>query len=109
MLTAADPDDLQHPRVARHMQRFAAAEAPAPPDWRQWPALLADCGGPRAAALNVPPAQGFGTVCSALIGIGGTAAAQSRRVPGRQFLFAAGPPGHTAFEPVAWPEGEIRA
>jgi hypothetical protein len=91
MVTASDPNDLTQPRVARHLPRFAAASPPAPPDWGDWPRLLADSEGPWNAALNVPEINGFGTASSALIGV----------APGRvSFMFAAGAPGVVAFEPV---------
>ncbi len=97
MVTANDPDDLANPRVARHLPKFAAAEPPCPPDWRAWPALLADDGGRFAEALNVPPTQGFGTASSALLAAG---------PPGvRQFLFAAGTPGQAPYRAVPWPGG----
>ena len=70
MVTAHDPDDFTSPRVARHLPRFRAARLPVPPDWSIWPALLADSGGPRDAALHVPETGGFGTVTSTLIGLG---------------------------------------
>ena len=69
MVTAHDPDDVQSPRVARHLPRFRAADPPAPPDWSAWEALLADRTGPRDAALTVPPAAGFGTVCASMLGL----------------------------------------
>ncbi len=95
MVTASDPDDAAHPRVARHLPRFAAAPAPAPPDWGAWPGLLADAEGPPRAALNVPPTGGFGTASSALIAAGGA-------LP-PEFLFAAGRPDRASFLPVPWP------
>jgi uncharacterized protein with NRDE domain len=69
MVTAADPNDLSHPRVARHLPRFKAAAAPEPPDWGAWPAMLADSEGPLEAALCVPETRGFGTVSSILVGV----------------------------------------
>jgi uncharacterized protein with NRDE domain len=95
MVTAGDPDDWANPRVARHLPRFAEAAAPVPPDWGAWPRLLADEEGPVGAALTVPPVRGFGTVCSALIGV--SAAGE------RSFLFAAGRLGAVGFQAVAWP------
>ena len=92
MVTAHDPDDLDHPRVSRHLPRFALAPVPRPPDWSTWTALLADTGGPVQAALNVPPTRGFGTASSTLLAVG----------PARHFLFAAGAPDRVGFEPVAW-------
>jgi hypothetical protein len=94
MVTSHDPDDLDHPRVSRHLPKFALAPVPQPPDWSTWPTLLADSGGPVQAALNVPPTRGFGTASSTLLAVG----------PTRQFLFAPGPPDRVGFERVAWGE-----
>jgi hypothetical protein len=102
MVTAADPDDPDHPRVARHRPNFAAATAPEPPDWGQWPALLSDDRGPPQAALNVPPTNGFGTASSALLALGEVAPGVAPQAA-RQFLFAAGAPGQAPFLPIAWP------
>ncbi len=81
MVTAHDPDDVASPRVARHLPRFRAARLPVPPDWSEWPALLADAEGPRDAALHVPEAGGFGTVTSSLVGLGGRAVFLTARTP----------------------------
>ena len=97
MVTASDPDDASNPRVARHLPVFAAAEPPAPPDWKSWPGLLADSSGALAETLNVPPTRGFGTASSALLAL--------RRGPERHFLFAAAAPGRAPYLPVAWPGG----
>lgn len=69
MVTAYDPDDFASPRVARHLPRFRAASPPIPPDWSSWRPLLADGDGRPEQQLHVRPIDGFGTVCSALIGI----------------------------------------
>ena len=95
MVTASDPDDASHPRVARHLARWRAAAAPEPPDWGEWPAMLGDRGGDWAEALNVPPARGFGTVSAALIGAGATGE--------RAFLFAAGAPDKVGWVDQAGP------
>ena len=93
MVTAGEPDDPASPRIARHLPRFEAAVAPDPDgSWVEWQALLADRTGPPAAAINVPPTDGFGTVCSALLAI--PAAGQPR------LLFAPGPPDRAAYRPV---------
>ena len=97
IITAHDPNDLGSPRTARHLPRFAAAAVPAPPDWSAWQALLADDAGPRAAALNVPPRDGFGTTSASLVGI--------PEAGPPVWLFAAGPPDRAPFEPVALPLG----
>lgn len=95
IVTAHDPDDSDSPRTREHLPRFTAAPPPDPAtgDWTAWQALLADGQGPRAAALNVPPQNGFGTVCSSLVGLPGSGAPE--------WLFAAGPPDRAAFFPVA--------
>jgi len=89
MITAHPPNDLTSARTARHLPRFIAAQAPEPPDWGAWPALLGDCEGRSAAALNVPPLGGFGTVCSSMIALGASGE--------RHWLFAPGPPDRTEF------------
>lgn len=98
MVTAHDPNDLASPRTRRHLPRFRAAPPPAPErgDWRAWEALLADgslgaegIGG----ALNVPPVNGFGTVCASLVAIGAAG--------GRCWRFSPGAPAPGGFAPVA--------
>lgn len=94
MVTAADPNDMAHPRVRRHLPAFRAAPRPSPPDWRDWPRLLADGAGPWDAALNVPERAGFGTASAALIAL----------APGsRQFAFCPRRPGAAPFAPVPLP------
>jgi hypothetical protein len=100
MVTAHDPNDLTSPRTARHLPRFRAAAAPDPGqgDWTGWETLLADDGfGPEGigGALNVPPVNGFGTVCSSLLALG----AQG----GRVWRFSGGRPGPGRFREVAGP------
>ncbi len=95
MVTAYDPNDLDSPRVARHLPLFQAAAVPEPDDWSAWATLLADGRGPRMAALNVPAVDGFGTVCASLVGIPASGPATWR--------FAAGPPDRTPFQPVRLP------
>lgn len=95
VVTAHDPNDPGSPRAQAQLPRFAASPVPDPTgdDWAAWQRLLADRSGPRAAALNVPPRDGFGTVCSSLVGL----PASGPPV----WLFAAGPPDRVAFLPVA--------
>jgi uncharacterized protein with NRDE domain len=93
MVTAFDPNDTDSPRVARHLPRFRAASAPDTDDWRGWRAVLADSSGTSVQQLNVRPRDGFGTVCSALLGL------PAKGMP--QWLFAAGPPDAAPFEKVA--------
>jgi uncharacterized protein with NRDE domain len=93
MVTAFDPNDTDSPRVARHLQHFAAAPAPDTDGWQGWRAVLSDSSGTSVEQINVKPRDGFGTVCSALLGL------PAKGAP--QWLFAAGPPDAAAFEPVA--------
>ncbi len=92
MVTAHDPDDLESPRVARHLARFKSAAAPEPGDWRAWQHILADRSGDPGEQINVVPRGGFGTVCSSLVAI-----PQASPVV---WLFAAGPPHAAPFNPV---------
>ncbi len=93
MVTAHDPDDLDSPRVARHLPRFAAAAPPDPVQgWSAWQELLSDQQGIAGAQLNVVRRGGFGTVCSSLMAL----PAAGPPV----WLFAAGPPHDTPFRPV---------
>jgi len=91
MVANTEPNDLAHKRITRHLPRFAAARPPEPPDWGEWPSLLADADGPWEAALNVPDINGFGTASSALIGVA------SGRL---DFRFSAGAPTTSKFEEV---------
>jgi uncharacterized protein with NRDE domain len=70
MIASSDPNDMSHPRVARHFPRFQSAEPPNPPDWGTWPTLLAYANDPPETALRIPPTNGFGTVSSTLIAMG---------------------------------------
>jgi len=92
MITAHDPNDMESPRVARHLTRFRNAAAPEPDHWDAWRAILADRSGPAGAQMNVVPRAGFGTVCSSLLAI--PAAGEP------VWLFAAGAPDQAPFEPV---------
>ncbi len=99
MVTALDPNDLSSPRTARHLPRFRAAAPPEPDrdDWGAWEALLADDGfgaaaGPAEALCIQPTADGFGTVCSSLLGL--------HRDGRRVWRFAAAAPCRAPFAPL---------
>lgn len=92
MITAHDPNDMESPRVARHLARFRAAAAPEPDNWEAWRAILADRSGRAGEQINVEPRGGFGTVCSSFLAI----PAKGEAV----WLFAAGPPDQAPFELV---------
>ena len=63
MITSGEPNDLQMPRIARHLPRFQATP------FSEWGALLADRGDGRQSALNIPARSGFGTVCASMISL----------------------------------------
>lgn len=92
MVTAHDPNDLDSPRVARHLPRFRAAPSPDTDEWRAWRALLADRAGGPGAEINVTARGGFGTGSSALIAL--------PRDGAPSWLFAPGPPDATEYGPV---------
>lgn len=94
VVTAYDPDDPASERMQAHRPRFEAAVVPDPAvgNWSAWQALLSDRTGERMAAINVPPLDGFGTVCSSLLGL------PVDGVP--VWLFAAGPPDEAPFRHV---------
>jgi uncharacterized protein with NRDE domain len=92
MVTAHNPDDPDSPRVARHLARFRAAQAPEPGNWADWQAILADRSGHAGEQINVVPRGGFGTVCSSLLALPGSGTPV--------WLFAAGPPDRTVFRPI---------
>lgn len=93
MVTAHDPDDLDSPRVARHLPRLRAAVTPDVDNWASWRAILADGRGGPAEQINVRPRAGFGTVCTSLVAL--PAAGPAR------WLFTPGPPDQADFMPVA--------
>jgi uncharacterized protein with NRDE domain len=92
MITAHDPNDVESPRVARHLARFRDAAAPEPDNWNAWRAIVADRSGPAGGQMNVVPRAGFGTVCSSLLAV--------PAVGEPVWLFAAGAPDQANFEPV---------
>ena len=102
MITAHDRNDTGCPRTRRYLPRFEAAAVPDPArgDWAAWAALLGDrshdVGAGPGDAMTVVTEHGFGTLCSSLIAVPGAALEPTPAI----FLFAAGPPGDTVFEPV---------
>lgn len=98
VIASTDPNDPDHPRVARHLPRFLAAAPPAPGDWDGWRAILADRSGPVDSEINVPPdgaRPGFGTVSAAMLFLPADG--------DPSFLFAPGPPDRHGFAAVPWP------
>lgn len=101
MITAHDPNDPTSPRTRRHLPRFRATPPPDPDagDWSGWERLLADQDYDPviglAETLNVPPTNGFGTICASLLALGADGT--------RQWHFCPGPPGSAPFAPLALP------
>jgi hypothetical protein len=89
MVTAHDPNDLDSPRIRRHLPRFRAGPPPDPAtrDWTGWETLLADDtpdpSDGAAGMLNIAPTGGFGTVCASLLALGAQGEATWRFCPGR--------------------------
>ena len=92
MITAHEPNDLDSPRVARHLPRLRDANPPSPSDWAAWRAILSDRSGMAGEQINVMPQGGFGTVCSSFLAI----PAQGEPV----WQFAAGAPHEADFVAV---------
>ena len=95
MVTAFDPNDLESPRVARHLPRLKAREPTGPTDWEGWRTILSDRSGHTGEQINVMPRGGFGTVSASFVVI----PQQGPLV----WLFAAGPPHEAAFMPISLP------
>jgi Transport and Golgi organisation 2 len=92
MVTAYDPNDLESPRVARHLPRLRRDLPEGPEDWAGWRAILADRSGDVGEQINVVPRGDFATVCSSF------AALPASGSP--TWLFAAGPPHEAGFQEV---------
>jgi hypothetical protein len=92
MVTAHDPDDLMSPRVAKHLPRLRAAPPPDEDGGAAWRAILSDDAGNAGEQINVTPRGGFGTLCASLVALRADATTE--------WLFAAGPPHATRFQPV---------
>ncbi|APH60011.1 NRDE family protein [Granulibacter bethesdensis] len=92
MITAHDPAPTYSPRATRFLPVFGQTIPPSPPDWGRWPAIMADQTGPRESCICLPPQNGYGTVCSSLVGI----SASSDPV----CSFAAGSPHETEYQSV---------
>ncbi|APH54960.1 Hypothetical protein GbCGDNIH9_1659 [Granulibacter bethesdensis] len=69
MITAHDPAPIPSPRAARFLPVFEHTAPPSPPDWGRWPAIMTDQKEPRDSCIYLPPQNGYGTVCSSLLGI----------------------------------------
>jgi hypothetical protein len=92
MVTAYDPNDLESPRVARHLPRLRRDLPEGPEDWAGWRAILADRSGDVGEQINVVPRGDFATVSSSFVALPASGSPT--------WLFAAGPPDETGFQQV---------
>lgn len=104
MLTAADLNDSEDPRIRANLPRFRAAPVPdplAPGGWDAWTALQGRGADPDAAAdtagLCFELPSGFATVCASQIAL----PAPALDAPAPVMRFAAGPPDRVPFRPVS--------
>ena len=102
MITASDRNDTNSSRIRTYLPQFKRVPEPdvESGDWSGWKSLLASSifdpdDGPEGAML-INPVSGFGTVCSSLIAL----PSQEKQGVSPRFLFAAGRPDDTNFEPV---------
>ncbi len=106
MFTAYERNDLTDPRIAAYLPRFQAALPPAPEtnSWESWRGLLAATAPANAAAptssMTFRTESGFGTSSSSLLALPSVDAAFGAAKKRPIWLFAAGAPESTAFEPV---------
>ena len=74
MITSSDPDDMTRERVVRHLPRFRAAPPPDTDGYAAWRTLITDRSGVADEQLHIVPRNGYGTVCSSLLGLAPQAA-----------------------------------
>lgn len=100
MVTPDGCDVPASPRYAAHSDAFRAAPPPAPAerDWSAWIDLLrqVDDDDPHRA-MTVVTGHDFGTVSSALLGLGAAGST------GLELLFASGPPTRASYESLPGP------
>lgn len=102
MLTDKNLNDPSSPRIKHYLPRFINAQSPEPDknNWTDWQKLLAakefEDGACPSDAMMTPPSNGSGTVSSSLLAL--PAASFPPLKP--CWLFAAGAPNQTIFEPV---------
>jgi uncharacterized protein with NRDE domain len=69
MITSSDPNDVTRERVARHLPRFRSALSPETDDYAAWKTFITDHSGSTDEQLHIVPRNGYGTVCSSLLGL----------------------------------------
>lgn len=98
IFTSSDRNDPDKPRVDAYLPLFEDAEVPDPKagDWSEWVRLVSDrTGASRDEPMCIVSDYGYGTVSSSLIALPPPAPGA---VP--HWLFAAGRPDITPFEPI---------
>lgn len=102
MLTSQERNDTTNARIALYLPRFEAAAEPDPDagDWSAWQAILAsreyDDEAGASGSMCIVTDWGFGTVSSSLLALPSPEAEN----PLGMYLFAAGRPDETPYEPV---------
>ena len=69
VITSTDPNDMTRARVARHLPQFRAAPAPETDAYDAWCACITDRSGSPEEQLHRMPRDGYGTVCSSVLGL----------------------------------------
>ncbi len=100
MFTASDRNDIGDPRIANYLPRFETAARPDPgaDQWDAWQKLLGSNDATESRAMSFRLESGFGTSSSSLMALPSAQAAHDGTFP--VWLFAAGPPESTRFQPV---------
>ncbi len=106
MITAGDRNDQTSPRVRTYLPQFEKADPPAPDtgDWSAWQSLLGsriyDPQEGAEGAMTIVTDSGFGTSSSSLLALPSVERMASDTPAKPVYLFAAGRPVETPYEPV---------
>ncbi|MDX1400936.1 MAG: NRDE family protein [Kiloniellales bacterium] len=103
MLTARELNDLNSPRIARHLPLFQSALAPDPDldDWDAWKELLGTTGlGDPMDGMVVSDEKGFETVSSSLIALPESGLTLAGEPIQPIWLFAAGRPDRFPYQVI---------
>ncbi|MBL8628190.1 MAG: NRDE family protein [Rhodospirillaceae bacterium] len=103
MFTAGERNDTAEPRIGAFLPRFEHATPPEPLSgkWDTWAGLMGatDTTGTEHHAMTFKMASGFGTSSSSLVALPSMEAVHNRQIK-PIWLFAAGRPDSTAYQPV---------
>jgi hypothetical protein len=105
IFTAGDRNDLGDVRIGLYLPQFSAATPPDPDGghWQSWQSLLGSTpppGADHAMGMSFRYESGYGTSSSSLLALPSVAAAHAPKPKRPVWLFAAGPPESTPFQPV---------